>query len=83
MGDSNNPTNNDNRQIRQNQLETTLSLYQQIYTSLLNNYEQVRLSRMRDIPNIIQVHPALVPSKPIQPQPLRNALLGIVIGLDH
>jgi len=81
MGESSNPTNNANRQIRQNQLETTLSLYQQIYTSLLNNYEQVRLSRLRDIPNIIQVHPAIVPSKPIQPQPLRNAILGSVIGI--
>lgn len=80
MGSSDNPTNNANRQIRQSQLETTLSLYQQIYTSLLNNYEQVRLARLRDIPNFIQIHPALVPSTPIQPQPIRTAFLGIVIG---
>jgi capsular exopolysaccharide synthesis family protein len=80
LGKGNNPSGDVNRQIRQNQIETTLSLYQQIYTSLLNNYEQVRLARLRDIPNIIQIHPAVVPTKPSQPQPMRSAMMGMLIG---
>lgn len=80
IGQGNNPSGDINRQIRQNQIETTLGLYQQIYTSLLNNYEQVRLARLRDIPNIIQIHPAIEPSKPTQPQPIRSAIMGLVIG---
>jgi len=70
-----------NTSLRQMQLQTTLSLYQQIYANLLNNYESVRLSRLRSTSNVIQVEPATLPSSPIAPQPLRNAMLGAAVGL--
>jgi polysaccharide biosynthesis transport protein len=66
--------------LRQNQIQTTLALYQQIYSNLLSSYENVRLARVRSTPTIMQIEPAPVPSAPIQPQPLRNALLGGVSG---
>ena len=79
MGDTNN-TNTDNSQQRQEQLQTTLALYQQIYSNLLNNYEAVRLARLRSTPNVAQIEPAPVPDSPIQPQPMQGTLMGAVIG---
>jgi polysaccharide biosynthesis transport protein len=65
----------------QSQLQATLALYQQIYSNLLNNYENVRLARLRSTPNIIQIEKAAIPESPIQPRPVRNAALGVVVGV--
>jgi len=67
--------------LRQSQLQTTLALYQQIYSNLLTSFENVRLARLRGTPNVVQIEIANVPSRPIQPQPVRNALLGAMSGL--
>jgi capsular exopolysaccharide synthesis family protein len=75
---ANNATGNAN--LRQSQLQTTMALYQQIYTNLLNNYEAIRLARLRSTPNVVQIEPASIPAEPIQPQPLRNALIGGFFG---
>lgn len=74
-------SNNTNSSSRIDQLQTTLALYQQIYSNLLNNYEAVRLARLRSTPNVVQVESARVPSSPVQPQPRRDAMLGAAIGL--
>ncbi|MBN1146285.1 MAG: polysaccharide biosynthesis tyrosine autokinase [Anaerolineales bacterium] len=66
--------------LRQDQLQTTLALYQQIYTNLLSSYENVRLSKLRDTPTIVLVEAAPVPSQPIQPQPMQNVLMGLIGG---
>ena len=63
------------------QLQTTLALYQQIYSNLLNNYENVRLARLRSTPNIVQIEQARLPGSPVQPRPLRSAALGGAAGL--
>jgi len=67
--------------LRQSQIQTTLALYQQIYSGLLSNYENVRLARLRSTPTVVQIEPAPVPSAPIQPQPLRNGMVGAAAGL--
>jgi succinoglycan biosynthesis transport protein ExoP len=67
--------------LRQSQIQTTLTLYQQIYSNLLNSYENVRLARLRSTPNVVQIEPAVVPGSPIQPQPIRNTLIGVAAGL--
>ncbi len=74
-------SSNSDPTLRQNQIQTTLALYQQIYSDLLNSYENVRLARRRSTPNVMPIEPAPVPAAPIQPQPLRNALLGGVSGV--
>lgn len=75
------PSSGSGANLRQTQLQTTQALYQQIYTNLLNNYEQVRLARLRSTPNVIAVEPAKVPIAPISPQPLRDAGVGGAVGL--
>lgn len=72
---------NGSRSNRQDQLQATLALYQQIYSNLLNNYEEIRLARLRSTPNIVQIEQARIPEVPIQPQPFRNAALGGASGL--
>lgn len=67
--------------LRQSQIQTTLALYQQIYSNLLSSYENVRLARLRSTPNVVQIEPARVPGSPIQPQPMRNGVLGAISGL--
>jgi capsular exopolysaccharide synthesis family protein len=63
------------------QIQITLELYQRLYTELLNNYEMIRLARLRNTPNIVQIDKANVPFSPIQPQPVRSAFLGFVVGM--
>jgi non-specific protein-tyrosine kinase len=62
-------------------LQTTQSLYQQIYSSILNNLESVRLARLQNTPNVVQIEPATVPEKPVRPRTLVNTALAGVVGL--
>ena len=67
--------------IRLTQLQTTLDLYQGIYLNLLNNLESVRLARLQNTPNIVQIEPAVLPLEPIRPRPVQNTLLAGAVGL--
>jgi succinoglycan biosynthesis transport protein ExoP len=63
------------------QLQSTLELYQQIYLNLLKSLETIRLARLQNTPNIVQIEPASVPDLPIRPRPVMNTVLAAVIGL--
>ena len=62
-------------------LEKNLSLYQQIYLNLLNNRETVRLERMQNMPNVVQLNPAIPSEEPVRPRVLLNLILGALAGL--
>lgn len=64
-------------QLRANQLQTQLTLYQQIYSNLLNSFESVRLARLQNTPNVVQVEEPQL-GRPLGQQPL--TLLGAVVG---
>lgn len=66
---------------RLEQLQSNLSLYQNIYSNLLSSYEAMRLTRLRSTPNIVQVEVALTPEYPVRPRPITNAGLGGAVGL--
>ncbi|MDL1911660.1 polysaccharide biosynthesis tyrosine autokinase [Chloroflexi bacterium CFX6] len=63
------------------QLQSTLSLYQQIYINLLNSLETIRLARLQNTPNIVQIEPASTPEMPIRPRTAMNTALAAVVGL--
>ncbi len=65
----------------QAELQSTLTMYQQIYSSLLANLETVRLTRLQLTPNVIQVEKATVPKEPARPLPLLYSLFGGLGGL--
>ncbi len=66
---------------RMTQLQSTLDLYQQLYLNLLSSLETIRLARLQNTPNIVQIEEAAVPGGPIRPRPLMNAALGAMVGL--
>jgi len=65
----------------QGQQQASLALYQQIYSSLLSNYESVRLARLQNTPNVVQVERAAPAGAPVQPRPLVNTVLGAALSL--
>ncbi|RPI95337.1 MAG: polysaccharide biosynthesis tyrosine autokinase [Chloroflexi bacterium] len=62
-------------------LEKSLQLYQQLYLNLLGNLETVRMARMQNTPNVVQISAAIVGENPIRPRPVLNTALGGVAGL--
>ena len=66
---------------RLTQLQSTLDLYQNLYINLLSSLESVRLARLQNTPNIVQIEPAAVPDQPIRPRPLMNTALAAAVGL--
>lgn len=63
------------------ELENTLSLYQQIYLNLLSNRENVRLQKLQNMPNVVQIFRAIPSDAPIRPRPLLNMGIGAAAGL--
>jgi polysaccharide biosynthesis transport protein len=68
-------------QPQQAQLQNSLSQYQNSYFSLMQSYEQIKLAEAQSSSLVIQKEPALPPKNPIEPQPVRNALLAALIGM--
>lgn len=66
---------------RVTRLQSTLQLYQGIYLQLLSNLENVRLARLQNTPNLVQIEKAEVPGTPISPKPLTNMGMAGAIGL--
>ncbi len=62
-------------------LEKNLELYQQIYLTTLNNREAVRLARMQNVTNVVQLNPATATTAPIRPRVSLNTVLGGAAGL--
>jgi non-specific protein-tyrosine kinase len=71
--------NGDDPQLTQ--LQSTLDLYQQIYINLLSSLETIRLARLQNTPNIVQIEPASIPDQPIRPRTLMNTVLASMVGL--
>lgn len=75
------PVSSGDNTTQLSQLQTTLQLYQQIYLNLLNNLEAIRLARLQNTPNVVQIESASVPGRPVRPRPVTNVGLGAVVGL--
>ncbi len=62
-------------------LEKNYDLYQQLYLNLLSSRESVRMARLQNTPNVVQVSPALIADKPIRPRTALNMMLGGLAGI--
>jgi len=62
------------------QLETSLSQYEQARSYLVSDYQQLKLSEVISTSTVVQKDPAIANPSPIQPQPMRSALLAAVVG---
>ena len=73
---------NTTERIEKDRLETTIANYNQTYSSLLQSYEQVRLTAAQTQSSIVQVEPAIVPIDPIRPRTFVNiAIAGLLSGI--
>ena len=68
-------------QSERDRLETKLTQYRTIYSSLVTSYEQVRLAEAQTNTTVVQVDPAVTPTTPVRPKPLQNGLLAAVVGV--
>lgn len=64
-----------------NQLQSTLTYYQQQYFSLTQNFQQLQLIELQNKFNIIQIDPAVIPAAPSAPKPMQSALIWALVGL--
>lgn len=71
---------NPNDVATQAQLQTSLSQYQQARSYLVSDYQQLKLSEVQSTSSLNQKDPAVPNLVPIQPQPMRSALLAAVVG---
>jgi capsular exopolysaccharide synthesis family protein len=62
-------------------LQSTLTLYQQINLSLINNRQNVRLARAQNNQNVIQISAAIPPKNPVRPVPVLYTIMGGLVGL--
>lgn len=67
-------------QRRYLQLYREVEVKQQLYTNLLNSYQQLRISKAGEIGNVRIVDTAIKPIKPISPKKLQILLLSIFLG---
>lgn len=62
------------------QLYRDVEVNSQLYTTLLNSYQQLRVAKAGEIGNIRVVDYAVEPIKPIKPQKLQILILAIFLG---
>ncbi len=63
------------------QLEARLTEYRRLYSDLVTNFEQVRLSEAQTNTNVVVSEPASIPLKPVRPRTTRNTLLADMVGM--
>lgn len=61
-------------------LEREVMLKQQLYTQLMQSYQDVRIREVRDVPVIQIVEPPAVPSTPLARGRGKRALAGLLLG---
>ncbi len=67
-------------QAELSRLETTLAQYRNTYASLLQSYEQMRLTAAQSADDVMIFEEAQVPGGPVGPQTMRNTALAGVTG---
>lgn len=61
-------------------LETIIAQNQEIYTNLLQSYENIRFEEAQSTQNVVQVGPAVPPKNPIRPKVMMNTMIAAVVG---
>ena len=66
--------------VEKDRLESKVAQYREIYSNLLQSYEEVRLSEAQSISSVVPIEQAAVPTDPISPKTLQNTVLAAVVG---
>ncbi len=68
------------QQVELERLQTALNQYRQTYASLLQSFEEVRITEAQSTSTISQVEQAIPEMTPVRPQTTKNTLLAAVLG---
>lgn len=71
----------DSARAERDRLEAVLAQYQATYTSLLQKYEEVRVTETQSTSSLVLRETAQPPAEPIRPRTLQNTLIAAVLGL--
>ncbi len=71
----------DANRLERDRIESILSQYREIYASLLQSYELIRIAEAQSFSVVELVTPAKPGRNPIRPKTFANAVLGAVAGL--
>jgi non-specific protein-tyrosine kinase len=66
--------------VQRQRYEASLAQYRSTLSSLVNNYQQIRLAEAQATNNLIVVKPAVAPQTPIRPRTTTNVLRAAVVG---
>jgi len=67
--------------VEKDRLEIRLEQRQELYASLLQSYEQVRLAEAQSVSNVVHVRPATRSQAPVRPRVMMNTALAAAVGL--
>ncbi len=62
-------------------LERTYEFNKSVYQSLIDRYEEAKITEVGEIGNIVIIERAIPPQLPIYPNPVRNLILALVFGI--
>lgn len=68
-------------QVKQDQLQTSLTQYRQSYAALFQSYENIKLAEAQSSSGIILKQPPETPTAPVRPRPVLNAILAALASL--
>lgn len=71
----------DARDPKIDQLQSTLTMYQQMNLSLMNNMESLRLVMLQNTPGLVLLEEAEPRPRPVRPRPLQNIVFGGILGI--
>jgi capsular exopolysaccharide synthesis family protein len=67
--------------VERDRLQTSIANYNQTYASLVQSYDQIRLTEAQTSSDIIQIEPATIPIAPVRPKILLNVAAAVLISL--
>jgi succinoglycan biosynthesis transport protein ExoP len=62
-------------------IDTKVTQYREMYASLLQSYEQIRLSEAQSVSDVVQVEAATADPEPVKPKVMQNTLLAALVGM--
>ena len=62
-------------------LERTYEFNKSVYQSLIDRYEEAKITEVGEIGNVVIIERAIPPQIPIYPNPVRNLILALVFGI--
>ena len=62
-------------------LQSELAQLRSVNDRLEQNFQNIRLAEAQSTSNVVVTEPASVPNEPVRPRPLRDTLIGSIVGL--